>query len=293
MTILDIAARLAPAVPALLLTLSCTNPPPGDDSAPETPEAALVSASSDELPPAILGQGGALEGTDLRYLDGDTLTKGYLAVPEGDGPFPALVIIHEWNGLQDRVRQLADDFAGEGYVTLAADLFQGRTGANRDENMALVQEAQSDPAKMIANLNAAVAYLKGRPDVTGRVGAMGWCFGGGVALSFGLDGENHEATAIFYGRLVDDPETLARLDHEVYGTFAALDNGPSPESVAAFESALRAAGVEHDLHIYDDVNHGFWLRVDGDPDVRAAPAADAWQRLKSYLDRTLRTGDGV
>ena len=239
------------------------------------------------LPPAITGEGGALEGSALQYVDGDELTTGYLSVPDGNGPFPALVIIHEWNGLQDRVRQLADDVADEGYVTLAADLFQGRTGSNRDENMALVREAQSDPAAMIANLNAAVAYLRGRPDVTGRVGAMGWCFGGGVALSFGLDGANHEATAIFYGRLVDDPEVVARLDHEVYGTFAALDSGPSPESVAAFESALRAAGVEHDLHIYDDVDHGFWLRVDGDPDVRAAPAADAWERLKAYLQRTL------
>lgn len=260
------------------------------DAPPEAEPAADASADSAaaELPSAITGDGGALEGADLRYVDGDTTTTGYLAVPAGDGPFPALVIIHEWNGLQDRVRQLADDFAAEGYVTLAADLFQGRTGSNREENMALVREAQSDPAKMVANLNAAVAHLKGRPDVTGRVGAMGWCFGGGVALSFGLDGDNHDATAVFYGRLVDDPEALARLDHEVYGTFAALDSGPSPESVAAFEAALRAAGVEHDLHIYDDVDHGFWLRVDGDPETRAAPAADAWSRLKSYLDRTLR-----
>lgn len=258
------------------LVLACAEAPPPEDA-----------AQPPDLPSAIIGEGGALEGSDLKYVDGDELTTGYLAVPDGDGPFPALVIIHEWNGLQDRVRQLADDFADEGYVTLAADLFRGRTGANRDENMALVREAQADPAAMITNLNAAVAYLKGRPDVTGRVGAMGWCFGGGVALSFGLDGNNHEATAIFYGRLVDDPEVVGRLDHEVYGTFAALDNGPSPQSVAAFESALRAAGVEHDLHIYDDVNHGFWLRVDGDPDVRAAPAADAWERLKAYLQRTL------
>lgn len=281
------------AVAALALALAfaaCADAPP--EAEPSADASADLSAAAEsavaELPSAITGNGGALEGADLRYVDDDTLTTGYLAVPAGEGPFPALVIIHEWNGLQDRVRQLADDFAGEGYVTLAADLFQGRTGSNRDENMALVREAQSDPAKMIANLNTAVAYLKGRPDVTGRVGAMGWCFGGGVALSFGLDGDNHDATAVFYGRLVDDPEALARLDHEVYGTFAALDTGPPPESVAAFETALRAAGVEHDLHIYDDVNHGFWLRVDGDPETRAAPAADAWTRLKSYLDRTLR-----
>ena len=270
---------------ATLATLAtgCGDSAPANDAPP-----ADAASPGPDLPAAIAGTGGELEGADLRYVDGDTLTTGYLAVPEGAGPFPALVIIHEWNGLQDRVRQLADDFASEGYVTLAADLFRGRTGSNREENMALVQEAQADQVGMIANLNAAVAYLKGRTDVTGRVGAMGWCFGGGVALSFGLDGDNHEATAIFYGRLVDDPEVVARLDHEVYGTFAALDQGPSPESVAAFEAALEAAGIENDLHIYDDVGHGFWLRVDEDPEVRTAPAEDAWQRLQAYLERTLR-----
>src|SRR5690606_9572220 len=144
------------------------------------------------------------------------------------------------------------DFAAEGYVTLAVDLFEGRTGSTAEENMALVQASMSDMPRVIENLNAAVRFLKARPDVTGRVGAMGWCFGGGIALSFGLDGESHEATAIFYGRLVDDPEALAAMDHEVYGTFARLDGGPAPEQVEAFEAALDAAGLEHDLHIYDD-----------------------------------------
>lgn len=231
-----------------------------------------------------MGQGGALQGETLRYLDGDSTTQGYLAVPQGEGPFPALVLIHEWNGLTDRVRQLADDFATEGYVTLAADLFQGQVGQNPDENRALM--AAAEPG-VIPNLNAAVRYLKDRSDVTGQVGAMGWCYGGGVALSFGLDGENHEATAIFYGRLVEDPEVLAHMDHEVYGTFARLDQGPPPESVERFEEALRSAGIENDLHIYDDVNHGFWLRVDGEVELRGAPALDAWQRLKAYLERTL------
>lgn len=254
------------------------------------PRIPVTPTADDQLPSAIVGTAGPLMGSDFEYVDGDTATVGYLAVPEGDGPFPALVIIHEWNGLVDRVRQVADNFAAEGYVTLAADLYDGRTGSNSEENIALMTEVGEDPDKMIANLNAAVAYLRSRDDVTGRVGAMGWCFGGGVALSFGLDGDHHEATAIFYGRLVDDPERLAHIDHEVYGTFARLDRGPAPEQVEAFETALRAAGIENDLHIYDEVNHGFWLRVDGAPEVRTGPALDAWQRLKAYLDRTVGAG---
>ena len=77
------------------------------------------------------------------------------------------------------------------------------------------------------------------------------------------------------------------MSHEVYGTFARLDTGPAPEQVMAFETALRSAGIQNDLHIYDDVGHGFWLRLDDDPDVRTEPGLAAWERLKAYLDRTL------
>jgi carboxymethylenebutenolidase len=261
---------------------------PGATASVDGPRVPVSPTAADEMPPAIIGNGGPLQGVDVNYVDGEAATTGYLAIPEGPGPFPALVIIHEWNGLVDRVRQVADDFAAEGYVTLAADLYQGRTGSNPDENIALMNEATADMARVVSNLDAAVSFLRDRPDVTGRVGAMGWCFGGGMALSFGLDGENHEATAIFYGRLVDDPEVLASIDHEVYGTFARLDTGPSPEQVEAFEAAMRSAGIENDLHIYDDVNHGFWLRIDEDPETRGTAGLDAWQRLKAYLDRTLR-----
>lgn len=286
-------SRRVAVVAALFVLTACGGS--GDD-AEEAPDASMSSAeprvavnptAEGELPSAIMGEGGALEGEDLNYLPDDPGTTGYLAVPEGEGPFPALVIIHEWNGLVDRVRHIADDFAAEGYVTLAADLFEGRTGSNPEENMALVEETMDDMPRVVENLNGAVSYLKDRPDVTGRVGAMGWCFGGGIALSFGLDGEDHEATAIFYGRLVDDPEALESMDHEVYGTFARLDTGPSPEEVDAFEEALDEVGLDHDLHIYDAVDHGFWLRVDEDPETRTEPALDAWTRLKAYLDRTL------
>ncbi len=144
--------------------------------------------SEGQIPEAIIGKAGALRGGDLAYFDEDADTKGYLAEPEGPGPRGAVILIHEWNGLVDRVRQVADALAAEGYVALAADLYSGRTGTNRDENMALVRETMDDMDTIIRNLDAAAAYLRGRPDVNGKVGAMGWCYGGGVALSYALGG---------------------------------------------------------------------------------------------------------
>lgn len=249
--------------------------------------ARLAPTPDDRLPDAVLGRAPAPMGQDLDYFDQDPATRGYLVIPEGEGPFPAVILIHEWNGLVDRIRQVADALAAEGYVALAADLYSGRSGSSREENMKLVQETRSNPENIISNLNAAASYLRNRPDVTGKIGAMGWCFGGGVALSYALGGEHHDATAIFYGRLVEDPETLKSIQHEIYGTFAGLDQGIPPEQVERFVNALRQAGVPNDIHIYDEVNHGFWLWVDQDPDKRSGPALDAWKRLKAYLKKTL------
>lgn len=243
--------------------------------------------TTSSIPDAILGTAPPPRGQALQYVPGDTLTTGYLAVPEGGGPFPALILIHEWNGLTDRVRQMADAFAGQGYVALAADVYRGRTGTTRDENGALMQEAHGNPAALIANLDAAQRYLRQRPDVTGKVGVMGWCFGGGVALSYALGGEQHDATAIFYGSLVEDPAELARLHHPVYGTFAAMDQGIPAAQVERFAAALDSLGIDNDIHVYDAVGHGFWLRVDEDRAAREAPATDAWNRLMRFLGRVL------
>jgi len=258
--------------------------------APRAAATAPVPAAptaADALPAAILGTAPAPRGEPVAYFPADPKTRGYLAVPEGAGPHGGAILIHEWNGLVDRVRQVADALAAEGYVALAADLYSGRTGTTREENMALVQETLARPERIVANLDAAARFLRVRPDVSGRIAALGWCYGGGVALSWALGGENHEATAIFYGRLLDDPQRLRHLSHEIYGTFGRLDQGPSPDQVARFVAALRKANVPNDVHVYDDVGHGFWLWVDRDPEVRTAPALDAWRRLKAYLGRTI------
>ena len=239
------------------------------------------------LPAAIMGTASSLTGEAVAYFADNEAAQGYVSVPEGEGPFPAVILIHEWNGLVDRVREMADAMAAEGYVALAADLYSARTGTSQEENLALMRETQAKPERVIANLDAAARYLRSREDVTGRIATMGWCFGGGIALSYAIGGETHEGTAIFYGSLVTDPEILAAIDHEIYGTFAEMDTGIPPDTVNEFVEALRSAGVENDVHIYDEVNHGFWLRVDGDPEVREGPARDAWQRVQAYLKRTL------
>ena len=215
--------KLALAMVILVVGASCT----ADGSPPAT------SLPDGVLPPAILGMAPPLSGQSISYYAGDEAAVGYLAVPEGEGPFPALIIIHEWNGLVDRVREVADAMADEGYVTLAADLYSGQVGTTGAENRALMSEHLADPDAMVANLDAAARFLRERDDVTGRVGAMGWCFGGGVALTYALGGEAHEATAIFYGSLVTDPEVLREVD-------AIYLNGPR---TLAHAQLLRSRGA--------------------------------------------------
>jgi carboxymethylenebutenolidase len=239
------------------------------------------------LPAAILGKAGPPQGKTVNYFAADKATAGYLAEPKNGGTYGGVIVIHEWNGLVDRVRQAADAIAAEGYVVLAADLYSGRTGSSREENISLMREAQANPDRIIANLDAAAKFLRQRPDVSGKIATIGWCFGGGVALSYAIGGENHDATAIFYGHLLEDPEQMRHIHHEIYGTFAGQDRGIPPEQVKRFVKALRTAGIPNDIHIYDDVDHGFWLYVDRDPEHNTEPARDAWRRLKDYLKRTI------
>jgi carboxymethylenebutenolidase len=249
-----------------------------------------LAAQDTSIPAAILGNAPPPQGQTVHYLPGDTLTRGYLAVPTSTGPHPALILIHEWNGLVDRVRQVADEFAARGYVVLAADLYDSRTGNSPEENRQLMGEVRSHPERTIANLDAAQKFLRARQDVTGKIGVMGWCFGGGIALSYALGGAQHDATAIFYGSLVTDPAELVRIHHPIYGTFAGQDRGIPPDQVRRFAAVLDSLGIKNDIHIYDPVNHGFWLWVDRDPATNRAPAEDAWRRLIRYLQETIGTG---
>ena len=245
----------------------------------------VVAQEDSDILDTIEGKGAPPSGQLLEYFEG---AKGYLAEPEGEGPFGAIILIHEWNGVVERIKQVADALAKEGYIALAADLYEGNTGSSRDENIALMRKARGDEDKMVANLNAAVQYLKDREDSNGTVATIGWCFGGGVALTFAMGSEHHEGTAIFYGSLIEDPEQLANIHHEIHGTFAGQDRGIPVESVEKFTQALRDAGIPNDIHVYDPVAHGFWLYVERDLETNKEPAEHAWGRLEEFFERVLQ-----
>ena len=130
---------------------------------------AVATSPEDVMMRAISGQATSIEGREVAYFDEDPATRGYLAVPEGDGPFPAVILIHEWNGVVDRIRHTADAFAQHGYIAFAADLYRGRTGSSRDENIALMREARGDEETIIRNLDAAVRWVRENTPASSKV----------------------------------------------------------------------------------------------------------------------------
>lgn len=147
----DLTHRTRAILIALLLSLAYGSPLQA--AAQEMPQEKL--SAEPEVPAAIIGEAPPLKGKPIAYFPGSPKTSGYLSLPEGNIK-GGVILIHEWNGLSQRIRETADAFAAEGYAALAADLYQGRIGQSRSENLALVRETQSDPELIIDDLNAAV-----------------------------------------------------------------------------------------------------------------------------------------
>ena len=230
--------------------------------------------------PAVAG-----EALAVRYPSGNEIVEGYLVVPPGPGPFPALVVIHEWWGLNHQVKEEARRLAAEGYLALAVDLYRGRVGQDRDEAHELSRGLPEDRARR--DLLAAFAYLAARPDVrTDRIGSLGWCMGGGYSLQLGLAEPRLAASVIYYGRLATDESALAQLRAPVLGLFGEEDRGITPESVRAFESALQKLGKPVEVHLYPGAGHAFANSTR--PSYREAAARDAWEKTRAFLVRHLQ-----
>jgi len=226
------------------------------------------------------------DGKSVSYKSGGETVQGVLYAPPGKGPFPALVVIHEWWGLNDWVKDQASKLADQGYVTLAVDLYRGKVATTPDQAHEIMRGVPEDRAKR--DLHAAVEFLKSQPNVKpDRIGSIGWCMGGGYSLDVALQEPALAATVINYGHLATDPEALKKINAPILGLFGAQDRGITPDDVHKFEQALKQLGKKIDIKIYDDAGHGFENPNNKDG-FRAEDAADAWRRITGFLASTLK-----
>lgn len=222
-----------------------------------------------------------VKGNDVNYFEEYT---GYLAAPTNqDEIYPGIIIIHEWWGLNENIKQTAENLASHGYVVLAVDLYGRPAATVADEARQLI--SSYDPDKGVSNMNGAVKFLEENYGVS-KTASIGWCFGGGQSLNLALHNTDMDATIIYYGSLVSDKEQLSSISWPVLGIFAGLDQGITIESVNEFEQALDDLGIQNEIHIYPDAQHGF-ANPSGQ---RYAPeeTKDAWEKTLEFLSANLK-----
>lgn len=228
----------------------------------------------------------AATSNEVTYKSGDESVHGILYTPEGKGPFPAIIVIHEWWGLNDWVKEQASKLADQGYVALAIDLYRGKVATTNDEAHELLRGVPEDRAAR--DLDAAFHYLQSQSNVKkNRIGAIGWCMGGGYSLDVALQQPELAADVINYGPLATDPAALSKINAPILGLFGALDRGITPDDVKTFQAQMDKLGKKIDVTIYPDAGHQF-ENPNNKAAYRAADAADAWGKTVKFLAANLK-----
>jgi carboxymethylenebutenolidase len=226
---------------------------------------------------------GALATTskNVSYKSGDDTVQAVLYAPEGKGPFPGIVVIHEYWGLNDWVKEQAAKLSDLGYVALAVDLYRGKVATTPDEAHELMRGVPEDRAAR--DLHAAVEFLKSQPNVKkDRIASIGWCMGGGYSLNVALQEPTLTAAVINYGHLATDSESLKKINAAILGIFGGQDRGIPVDDVKKFEQSLKQLGKKVEIVIYPDASHAF-ENPNNKTGYRADDAADAWKRTVKFL----------
>ncbi len=244
----------------------------------------VLSGLSTAIVPAL---GSAeVKAANVTYKNGGVTLTGYLAEPAAEGRHPGLVLIHEWWGLNDQVKDEARKFASEGYVSLAVDLYRGKVAATPDEAHELMRALPQDQG--VADLKAAFDYLASRPDVSpAKIGSVGWCMGGGYSLLLAEKEPSLAACAVNYGAMPTDPAIIKSIQAPVLGNFGGQDRGLTPDKVQTFEKAMKDAGKQIDVKIYPDAGHAF-ENPNNKNGYRPDDAKDAWNRMAAFFGKTLK-----
>ena len=234
----------------------------------------------------LLLAGSAFAQQAVTFRSGDGSAQGILYLPQTPGPHPALVVIHEWWGLNDWIKQEAAGFASKGYVALAVDLYRGKVATDPETAHELSRGLPQDQG--VQDLVAAVNFLQHRKDVDrNRIGAVGWCMGGGYAMQLAIAEPALKAVAINYGALATDKTALRKIHAAILGNFGGQDKGIPPDAVHAFEAAMQSLGKPVDAKIYPDAGHAF-ENPNNKSGYRPEDAADALGRIDRFFASELK-----
>jgi carboxymethylenebutenolidase len=231
-----------------------------------------------------------IANTTLLGIDGNPDIRAYVATPKGDGPFPTVIMIHEFFGLSESIARRADLLAESGYLVIAPDVFRGMTTSWIPR--AIYNVISSDAEQVYADLDSTYAWLGSQPqaDLT-RVATLGFCFGGRTSLGYSLHNNQIAATVIFYGDPITDPAVLKDLPGPVLGIFGGADASIPVENVQAFGDSLTQLGIEHQLTTYEGQPHGF---VDSVESIKAGGAQQkAWNEMLAFLEANLKNASAT
>ena len=209
--------------------------------------------------------------------------SGFLALPRDVRRHRAIIVIHEWWGLNEWVKEQSGKLAANGYVALAVDLYEGKVTTNPSVARKLKRGLRQEHA--LRELKAAFDYLASRPEVDPtHICSLGWSMGGSFALQFAIHEPRLAACVVNYGSLPTDIADIQKIDAPVLGFFGSLDRGIRPNEVRRFEASMKAAGKRVDIRIYDGAGHGFENSTN-QASYRPAAAGDAWLHTLAFLRR--------
>jgi carboxymethylenebutenolidase len=210
--------------------------------------------------------------------------KGYLVKPaNATGPLPAVIVIHENRGLNAHIKDVARRMALEGFIALAPDYLSRLGGTPEDEEAARAMFGQLDPAGVVADGLVTVTYLEARPDGNGKVGAMGFCWGGGTVNNLAVNAAGLDAGVAYYGS--QPKEGIEKIKAPLMLHYAGLDERINA-GIDAYKAALEAAGKEFTIHVYEGVNHAF-NNDTSEARYDKAAAELAWSRTVAFFKEKL------
>lgn len=227
-------------------------------------------------------------GQEITIPSGKETIKAYLAVPEKEGKHPALIVVHEWWGLNEQMKSVADRIAKAGFVALVPDLYRGKVGQDAESAHELMRGLPDERA--IADLKAAADFLiKSERVMAKSLGIVGFCMGGRLSLLSSLEDSRFRATVLCYGRPETDPQKLKKLAGPFLGIFGGADQGIGTEQIEALRKGLESAGKKTEIKVYEGAGHAF-MNEKG-RHYKEDAAADAWKRIFRFFDENLRPAD--